>query len=174
MKSDDSERVFEAVTMVVDAVSSIDACESKTLRNNALFSSLELGGDCDGTDELAVVGNVGSRKATSLGVSGVIWALVTSFVGPTMLGESCFGGFGVEIDGFSPFSLFWVKPAVVDRVSRAVVLVEGADKSEAAVDSVANERTVKSCEISLVPARVVPIFEFFPFSESAGDCDVAT
>ena len=55
--------------MVVDAGDSIDACDSKTARNSALFSCL-LGYRVG--DELAVVMGIGGCETMLLGVGGLV------------------------------------------------------------------------------------------------------
>lgn len=50
---------------------------------------------------------------------------------------------------------------IVDRVSKAVVAVEGADGSKMVADDVGDEIKVLSSENSLVIALVVLIFVFF-------------
>ena len=63
---------------------------------------------------------------------------------------------------------------ISDRVSRAVGVIEDADKFNGMSDSAGEEKTAKSCKISLGRAFVVQIFVFFPFLSSSGSCDVAT
>jgi sugar (pentulose or hexulose) kinase len=83
MKPAVAERVSRAVTMVVGAGEPIGACDSKTARNNALFSCPVTAGGCD---VLAVVVGVGGCETTLLGVSRLIWTCVTSSVCSAMLG----------------------------------------------------------------------------------------
>lgn len=59
--------------------------------------------------------------------------------------------------------------AVVDRVSKAMIVVEGIVESEEVKDSVDEEKTGIFGEISLVGL----IFDFFSFPGSTGGCDVA-
>lgn len=80
----------------------------------------------------------------------------------------------MEIDSFSIFSCFWAKLAVLDRVSRAVVTVDGAGEFETVADDVGDAEMANFWDISLVLAPVVSIIAFFLLSESAIDCDVAT
>jgi hypothetical protein len=54
----------------------------------------------------------------------------------------------VEIGGISSISSFWIKPAIVDRVSRAVVAVDGAVRSEGVTGGVSEEKTVLYGEFS--------------------------
>ena len=59
--------------------------------------------------------------------------------------------------------------AVFDRVSRAVVVVDGAGKFEEVTDGVGEEKIAVFSQISLVES----IFKFFLYSVSVEDCDVA-
>jgi hypothetical protein len=81
-----------------------------------------------------------------------------------------------EIGGISDFWCFWAKLAIVDRVSRAPVMVGSAGKFEGVPDDVGDEKIVMFCEISLasVVALVVHVVVFFSFPGSAGVCDEAT
>ena len=63
---------------------------------------------------------------------------------------------------------------LVDRVSKAVVVVGSTVELEEVVDGVGEEKIVKFRGFSLVVAFKVVFFEFFPFSRSVGDRDVAT
>lgn len=87
-----------------------------------------------------------------------------------MLGERFLGLVWVEMDEFPTFWCFWAKLAIVDRISRVVVAVEGADVFEIVADDVNNEKTGIFRDISLVE----PIFAFLLFPGITGDCDVAT
>lgn len=80
----------------------------------------------------------------------------------------------VKIGCSSTFSTFWVKPAMVDRISRAVVVGYGSGESEEVEDCVSEEKKGKSCEISLIVAFVVPNFVFFLFPGSARVCGMDT
>ena len=88
MNPANSERILKAVKMVVDAGDSIRACDSKTARNNALFSCTVAAG---GTGELAVKDGFGGCKMASLGVGGLAWTRITSFMGSTVLGAVVWG-----------------------------------------------------------------------------------
>jgi hypothetical protein len=92
--------------MAVCAGNPVDACASKTSRNNTLFLSPV---SAEGCDEVAVAGGVGAlwgSKMTSFGVGGLALTRVISSVGPTRLGA---GGFEViwlemaQMGGFSSF-----------------------------------------------------------------------
>ena len=65
---------------------------------------------------------------TSFGVVELIQTCVASFVGPTMLGVMVLRDILAEMGNFSTFSCFWVKPTIVDRVSRADVIGNNASK----------------------------------------------
>ena len=54
-----------------------------------------------------------------------------------------------------------MKVAVVDHISRAVMVVEGVVKSDEVAYGVGNKKTVKICKISFVVASVVLIFVVF-------------
>jgi hypothetical protein len=90
-------------------------------------------------------------------------------VSPRELGTGVWGVVCAEIDEFSTFSCFWAKLAIVDRVSKAVVAVEGEDGFETVAEGVIDEKAEKFCEISVVE----PIFAFFLSSGSTRDCDTA-
>ena len=78
-----------------------------------------------------------------LRVGGLVWTYVTSFVSPMMLETGICGVVWVGIDSISPFSTFWVKPANVDHVSRAVMVMEGAGEFDGKMDSVGDKKLVK-------------------------------
>jgi hypothetical protein len=59
-----------------------------------------------------------------------------------------------------------INPTVVDRVSRAVKVVEGANEFAAVVDGFGDEKT-------LIFDVISPNFVFFQLPESAEVCDVA-
>lgn len=119
---------------------------------------------------MAVFVSVVGCKMGSLGVCGLVGTRVTSFACLTMLVAEIFEVVWMENDDFSTFSLFWVKSANVDRVSRAVEVTEGVVESRKATDCVNDENMVLYSEFSLVRT----IFAFSPFLQGAGDCDVAT
>lgn len=164
MKLAEIERVSEAVTTEVRARDPIEACDLKTARNGALFWCPVSARACD---ELADVGGVGGCKMMSLGVCKLVWTCATSFVSPAMLQERFSGVVWVKIDCFSSF---WGKPAIVERVSRAVVVMDGADEFKEVSEGPGEEKRARFGEISIV----VQIFMFFLFLESAGSCDVFT
>ena len=95
-------------------------------------------------------------------------------MGPKLLGEGVFGVVWWEMVEFSVFWRFSINLAIVDRVSRAVVVLNDAGEFEMVADDGGDEKTAKFCEISLGRAFVVQIPMFFPFSSSARGCDVAT
>ena len=68
---------------------------------------------------------------------------------------------------FSSFCPLLIKPAVVDRVSRAMVEVEGVVDSNKMTDGIVEEKMVLYTEFSLKFSLVVPIFAFFSIS---GEC----
>ena len=99
----DSEHILRAGTMVVDARDSIDACDLKTTRNNALFSSPVAAGR-SASDELRVISKVGAGwKRTSLRVVEIVWTRDMASECSGMLGEMTFEDFCVEDDEFSMF-----------------------------------------------------------------------
>ena len=67
-----------------------------------------------------------------------------------MLGEIAFGDFWVEDDEFSIFGRFFVKPAIYERVSRAVMMVVSTAVSMEAKDGNCDEKTEIFFEFSLV------------------------
>jgi hypothetical protein len=87
-----------------------------------------------------------------------------------MLGTKILEVVWEEMGECSIFSCFSVKLAVVDRFSRAVVVVEGAVEFVEVTDSVGEEKMGTFGAIS----PVEPNFAFFLFSESARERDVAT
>ena len=60
-----------------------------------------------------------------------------------------------------------IKPAVVDRVSRAMVEMEGVVDSNKMTDGIVEEKMVLYTEFSLKFLLAVPIFAFFSIS---GEC----
>ena len=68
-------------------------------------------------------------------------------MGPTVLETRVCEVVWVAIDSISTFSTFWVKSAIVDRISRAVVVMEGAGEFNWVTDGVGNEKMAKFCEI---------------------------
>ena len=89
-------------------------------------------------------------KMTSFGVVELIQTCVASFVGPTMLGVMVLRDILAEMGGFSTFSCFWVKPTIVDRVSRADVIGNNASKFNEVGDGVDEEKLARFGEISFV------------------------
>jgi len=67
-----------------------------------------------------------------------------------------------------------VKLVVVDRVSRAVVIVDDVAEFVEVTDGIGAEKIVLYDEILLKLPLGDPIFAFFLFPKGAGDCDVAT
>jgi hypothetical protein len=73
-----------------------------------------------------------------------------SFKCSTVLGERVCGVLGGRIDRFSTFWWFSVKLAAVDRVLRAVMVVEGSPASNTLTDGFCEEKTATFGEFSLV------------------------
>lgn len=161
--------VSKAVAVAIGTRGSVGACDSKTARDNALFSCSLTARECD---VLAVEEGVGGCKMASLGVVGLVWVRVTSFMGLPVPGVGVFEVIWEEMGEFSIFSIFWAKSIIFDRVSRDMVAVEGADESKMVADDVGDEIKVLSSENSLIIALVVSDIVFFLFLKSAGDCDV--
>lgn len=114
----------------------------------------------DDSDELVVLGVARNCKMMSFGVGKLVWTRATSFMCPVVLGGRGFGVVLVEMDDFPIFSCFWAKLAILDRVSMAAVVVDGAIASVEVTDGVGAKKMVIFGEISLVE----PIFGFFlPF-----------
>ena len=67
--------------MMVYTGDSIDACDSKTVCNSALFTSTVTGG----FSELAIVEGIGGCEIALLGVRRLVWARTTSSVCPVGL-----------------------------------------------------------------------------------------
>ena len=63
-----------------------------------------------------------------------------------------------------------IKPAVVDRVSRAMVEMEGVVDSNKMTDGIVEEKMVLYTEFSLKFSLVVPIFVFFFFFSISREC----
>jgi hypothetical protein len=165
-----SERVSKSVTMVVGTGDSVDACASKTTCDNTLFLCPVAAEDCDDTDELALVVRVNGLEMVSLGAGGLAQTCITSFVGSEMLGVKVLWVILVEMGDCSTFPCFWVKPTVVDRISGAVMIVEGAVELYEVIEGVVEKKMQIFGEISL-------FFAFFPSpfpgSAASGDCVVA-
>jgi hypothetical protein len=161
-----SERFSWSVMIEVRAGDPVGACDSKTARKNALFSCPVEFGVAWVNDDLAVVVNVGDCETELSGVARLVWTRVPSFVGLKGLGGGVFGVDWLVMCNFSGFSSFWAKLAVIDRVSKAVVTVNGASGFGEVADSVDEEKTAIFGEFS-------HIFEFFLLPESTRDCDMA-
>lgn len=108
----------------------------------------------DDSDELVVLGVAGNCKMTSLGVGKLVWTLAKLFMCPVVLVGRGFGVVLVEMDNFLIFSCFWAKLAILDRVSRAAVVVDGAIASVEVTDGVGAKKTMIFGEISLIAAAV--------------------
>ena len=94
MESVEAGRVLMPVTMQVGVGDSRHNCELKISPKILLFWCLVTAGGCD---ELAAVGRVERCKMASLGVGGLVYTRVTSFVGPMALGEGVSGEFLLKL-----------------------------------------------------------------------------